>query len=183
MKMKFIPKIIAAAFGLSAAQAALAVDGTIDFNGEITANTCTVKVDNSSTGSGIVTLPPVSVSVFPTVNSVAGTTAFNIELSNCSITTDTTVSAYFEPGAYTTTSGRLAQSDASGANNVDIQLLNSDQDVIDLFAASGNQNSTNVTMNTGESSATLTYYAQYYSTGVVTPGLVTSQVSYSISYD
>lgn len=183
MKTKIIPTIIAAALGFAATQASFAADGTIDFVGEITANTCTVQIDNSSTGSGTVTLPTISASALPTPSSVAGTTAFNIELSNCSIATDTTVSTYFEPGAYTTTTGRLAQSNGAGAQNVEIQLLNSAQDVIDTFGAAGNQNDTGVAMNTGEISAVLTYYAQYYATGLVTPGAVTSQVSYSIIYD
>jgi len=183
MKIKFIPTIIAAAIGFATTQAALAVDGTIDFTGEITANTCTVQIDNNSTGSGIVTLPTISASAMPTPNSVVGTTAFNIMLSNCSIATDTTVSAYFEPGAYTTATGRLAQSHPSGADNVEIQLLNSEQNIINTMGEAGNQNDTAVAMNTGETSATLTYYAQYFSTGVVTPGPVTSQVSYSIIYD
>ena len=183
MKVRFIPAVFLMTVGLLAVKSAFAIDGTIDFSGEITANTCDVKVDSSSTGSTTVTLPAVSTSAFSGANSVAGTTAFNISLSNCLIDTDTTVSTYFEPGAYTNNNGRLSQSHASGATGVDIQLLNSAQSAMNLFASQGSQNDVGTTMNIGETSAVLTYYAQYFATGTVSAGPVTSQVSYSVVYD
>lgn len=183
MKSRFIPAAFLMTVGLLNVNSAFAIDGTIDFSGEITANTCDVKIDNSSTGSGMVTLPAVSRSAFTSGNFVAGTTAFNISLSNCSIEKDTTVRAYFEPGAYTSNTGRLAQLHPMGATNVEIQLLNSEQGVMNLSAPQGSQNDVGATMSVGATSAVLTYYAQYYSTGSITAGPVTSQVSYSVVYD
>ena len=183
MKKRFIPAVLLASLGFLAAKPAFAIDGTIDFSGEITANTCTVKIDSGSTGSGTVILPAVSMSAFPTTNSVAGTTAFNIALSNCSIGKDTTVSTYFEPGTYTNTTGRLSQSHGSGATGVEIQLLNSAQSVMNLAASQGNQNDVGSLMTMGATSAVLTYYARYFSTGAVSAGPVTSQVSYSVVYN
>lgn len=183
MRVRFIPAVFLITVGLLMVKSAFAIDGTINFSGEITANTCNVKIDNSLNGSGTVTLPTVSTSAFTGVNSVAGMTAFNISLSGCSITKDTTVSAYFEPGAYTNNTGRLSQSHVSGATGVEIQLLNSSQGVMNLFAAQGSQNDVGTSMNIGATSAVLTYYAQYFSTGAVSAGPVTSQVSYSVVYD
>lgn len=183
MKTKFVTLLLTAIAGVFVANSAMAADGTIDFSGEITANTCTVVVDNSSTGSGTIVLPVVAAAALPMNGSTAGTTAFNIHLSNCSISDAATVTTYFEPGAYVNADGRLSQSTVGGASNVEIQLLNSDQAVMQLHEPAGSQNDTGVAMVLGDTVATLSYYAQYYATGLVTAGPVTSQVSYSIVYD
>lgn len=183
MEIRAIPAVFLTTVGFFAAQSAFAMDGTIDFSGEITANTCEVKIDSSSNGSATVTLPAVSSSALPNNGSVAGTTPFTISLSNCSIGKSTTVTAYFEPGVHTNANGHLSQSHVSGAEGVEIQLLNSAQGVMNLFAAQGGQNDVGTVMNIGATSAVLNYYAQYFAAGAITPGPVTSQVSYSIFYD
>jgi major type 1 subunit fimbrin (pilin) len=161
-----------------ASQAAFAADGTITFNGEIVANTCTI---NGGAGQSFtVTLPKVMASALASSGQTAGTTPFQIALTNC--TPDGgNVHAYFEAGATTdAATGRLLTS-AGGAANVQIQLLNSDLTEIKAGFADALQNSKSAAVNAG--SATLSYFARYYATAAATAGLVTSSVLYTIVYN
>ena len=173
---RYLP--LAAAFaGLVVSASATAADGTITFNGLITDNTCEVSV-NSSGANGTVMLPTIQASALPSVGSTAGTVPFNILLSNCAGTTLNTASTFFEAGASVDSStGRL---DTTGsADNVQLQLLNSAHGVIAAGAIT--QNDVPVDISSG--SGTLDYYVQYYATGAVVPGTVTSMVNFSIVYD
>ena len=183
MKTRFYAFGLVSVLGLFSSQAVLAADGTITFDGEITANTCAVKLDNIDGGTGTVTLPIRSVNNLLEEGNVAGLTPFTIKLSNCQISNSTTVSTYFEPGTLVNAEGRLMLSNESVATNVEIQLLNSEQGVIVAGALQG-QNDIPVPLQDGSASeASLSYFAQYYATDAVTPGQLSSQVSYTIVYD
>lgn len=163
-----------AATGLFATSAS-AADGTITFNGNVTATTCTI---NGGSPSFAVNLPTVSTGTLSAAGDWAGRTAFSIALTGCTASGQT-VSAYFEPGGNVNTAGRLSNTAAtSPAGNVDLQLLNNTLGVIDMY--NGTNNST-ATITSG--SATLNYYVQYYATAAATAGAVKSTVDYTIQYN
>lgn len=159
-----------------------AADGNITFNGKVTDQTCTI-----STPSGkdfIVTLPTVSSSTLGAVSATAGRTPFAINLTKCS---KGQVATYFEPGATVDfKTGRLNnQTKTNAANNVQIQLLGSNNQFLPILAATNNGAQTNsqwvVVANDGDS-ADLNYYAEYYATAAAGAGDVTSNVQYTIIY-
>lgn len=165
---------------------AMAIDGTITINGQITDTTCTIAVDGGS-NDATVTLPTVSVSALPDLGATAGATPFNIALTGCSGTALNTASTYFEPGAYVdTVTGRLnIDTTVSGAaSDVQVELLNANREAIVAGASvTTGQNDIPVDISTG--SGTLNYYAQYYATAATgaTAGAVTTMVDYTMVYE
>lgn len=173
---------IAFIVGFAFASHALAADGTITINGKITDTTCTVSVDNGS-ASATVTLPTISATALPSANATAGTTPFNISLKDCSGTA-LKASTYFEAGAFTdAATGRLNIDTAAGAaSNVQVQLLNANREAI-IAGASQAAGQNDIAVDISSGSATLNYFAQYYATGAVGAGAVTTQVDYTITYE
>ncbi|VVP52034.1 fimbrial protein [Pseudomonas fluorescens] len=165
---------------IASAQLAMAADGTITINGQVTANTCTIDGNGSSQKDFTVTLPAVSASALGSAGQTAGRTPFSINLSGCTPTSGN-VHTYFEAGPTTDSStGRLVLV-GGGASNVQIGLMNNDLTDIKAGFADALQNSKPVSVVSG--SATLSYYAQYFATGAATPGAANSSVMYTISYN
>lgn len=169
-----------AAFAPQAAQAAAATGGTITFGGNVNTSTCSI---NSGTPNLTVTLPNTSTSSLSTAGAVAGNTGFNIALSGCSIAAAGNVTAYFSSTANVLSDGNLLNT-GTASSGVEVQLLNSSAAVMDLSKATAAlQKSSTAPVTTSSTSATLAYSAQYYSpTGVIVPGAVASQVSYTVIY-
>jgi len=163
--------------GIAQAQAA---DGTITINGLVTDKTCDIITPAGKDFT--VALPTVSKQTLAKSGDVAGRTPFQINLANCS---EGKVATYFEPGATVDfNTGRLLNQAASGAKNVDVQLLGSNNQVIPVLAAGSNgaqANSQWVDVAEG-GAAVLHYYAEYYATGASTAGEVTTSVQYTIIY-
>ncbi|WP_427838192.1 fimbrial protein [Acinetobacter baumannii] len=163
--------------GIANAQAA---DGTITINGLVTDKTCDIVTPAGKDFT--VTLPTVSKQTLAVAGDVAGRTPFQINLANCS---QGKVATYFEPGATVDfNTGRLLNQDATGAKNVNVQLLGSNNNFIPVLAAGANgaqANSQWVDVAEG-ASADLNYYAEYYATGASTAGKVTTSVQYTIIY-
>lgn len=191
MRMKIISSSVIA-FGLMASGSAMAQQaGTVDFEGEITDSTCSVAADSQNK---TVTLPTVSTNAFSGQGTSSGLTAFAINLENCSVEDDQQVSAYFEPYPNVDlTSGNLVNTDtgAEAAGNVQVQLLNSQTNAIDLSSpvgANGLQSGAewvDVTPNgaSGDGTATINYFAQYYAMNdQVTAGTVASSVNFTVTY-
>lgn len=156
-------------------------DGTIQFTGKITAQTCTINGNGSGSKDFTVALPVVSTTTLSAAGKTAGRTPFNISLTGC--TPDSgNVHTFFEAGTTTdATTGNLIV-DAGGAGNVQIGLLNgSDASAIKAGFADAAQNSHVVAINSG--SATLPYFAQYVATGAATAGAANSRVMYTIAYE
>jgi major type 1 subunit fimbrin (pilin) len=180
--MKLNKSVLLTAMALSAfaalPTASFAADGTITFNGNITSQTC--KISGNGGGSSFtVTLPTVSVSALATAKQTAGTTPFNIALTDCTPASGT-ATVYFEPGATVdTATGQLLNATGS-ATNVEVGLLNADYSQIKLGQALASQNSQSASLSTG--SATLNYYAQYVATGAAGAGSVNTTSLYSIVY-
>ncbi|QHB33063.1 type 1 fimbrial protein [Yersinia canariae] len=178
MKIKTSNVLIAAIAGVFIVQSAIAADGTITINGQITDTTCGIAVNNGTKDATVV-LPTISASALSTIDSVAGTTPFNIVLSGCTGVTLNNAYAYFEPGAKVEmTTGRL-NSDGT-ATGVQVRLLN--KNIAPIMVGSAGQGGVVGDISSG--GTTLNYYAQYYAnTASVGPGTVTTQVDYTIVYD
>ena len=174
-------KISMVAMGLllaaSQVNAAEASDGTINFKGEITSQTCTVNVNNSGNSSTLVNLPKVTTGVLNAAGAVAGNTRFTMALSSCSAQTGN-VYAYFEQGANVNAEGRLTNT--GSATGVDLQLLDSANKLIN--AGGFEQTTSPATVPLTAGAGTLSYSAQYYATAAAGAGSVLSTVNYSIVY-
>ncbi|MCF3128015.1 MULTISPECIES: fimbrial protein [Acinetobacter] len=163
--------------GIANAQAA---DGTITINGLVTDKTCNIVTPAGKDFT--VTLPTVSKQTLAAAGNVAGRTPFQIKLANCS---EGKVATYFEPGATVDfNTGRLLNQDASGAKNVNVQLLGNNNQVIPVLAAGANgaQANSQWVDVAAAGSADLNYYAEYYATGASTAGKVNTSVQYTIIY-
>ncbi|CAM2177161.1 Major fimbrial subunit SMF-1 [Paraburkholderia sacchari] len=182
MKKIALPLIVAAmGIAASAAHAAGPANngGVVTINGELTSNTCDVS-GNGQGNNFTVTLPTLSASELSAAGSVAGSTGFNIALTNCTPNTGN-VHTFWEYGANTLSDGNLKNN--GKATNVEVQLVdyNSGMKVIDVSKADGSQNSQTVAIASGN--ANLQYAAQYISpTGSAGPGDVTTNVTYSMVY-
>ncbi|MGO4396161.1 fimbrial protein [Variovorax sp. M-6] len=179
MNHKLLSTLILASTAM-VAQVASAHDGTITFNGQVTAQTCTINGNGTGAKDFTVTLPSVSTSALAAAGQTAGRTAFNIALSAC--TPDSgNVHTYFEPGLTTDGATGNLKLDAGGANNVQIGLLNGDFTPIKAGFADASQNSKPVSITGG--SATLSYYAQYVANGAAAgAGAANSSVLYTLVY-
>jgi len=176
MNRKLLSALIMAGTAM-VAQSALAADGTITFNGEVTAQTCTI---NGGSGDFLVKLPTVSTSALDVEGQAAGRTVFDIALTSCTPNSGN-VHAFFEPGVTTDLNTGNLIVDAGGAENVQIRLLNGDFSVIKAGFADAAQNSKSAVINTG--SAVLPYAAEYVAVGGgAGAGAANSSVVYSLVY-
>ncbi|WP_148872980.1 fimbrial protein, partial [Serratia marcescens] len=156
--------------------------GTITFTGAVTDTTCNVDIGGAGAEANV-KLPTVSKDSLATASSVSGKTQFTISLSGCAGAAST-AKAFFEPGTTVdTNTGRLINTDTTGAENVTLQLLDGTTDtaitVGDFSQVSNNTGFVDVSSG----SAVLPYFVQYYAEdNNVTAGAVASQVTYSISY-
>ena len=156
--------------------AAFASDGTITFNGSVTAQTCTI---NGGVPTFTKILPQVSANTLNAAAARAGTTNFSIALTACTPAIGG-ARVFFEAGpGVDAVSGRL--NNTGSATNVQVELLNATGGSIVAGAAAGSQNSGNFTPIIG-GAATLNYAAQYYATAAATAGTVAASVTYSIEY-
>lgn len=165
----------------AAATAAHASDGRINFTGELTAQTCTVTVnEQTSPAEATVTLPKVSTGNLSAAGQVAAQTAFNISLSNCSPSTGS-VAAFFEAGAAVDpVSGNLRNTGTAGS--VQLQLVDGQNGNAIKAGDSAQTTSTSRIPLQADGSALLPYGVRYYATGASTPGTVLGFVTYSINY-
>lgn len=161
-------------FGLS--NLALAVDGTITFQGEVSSKTCTIE--NESLNQ-TVTLPVVSQSSLESGDKNAGFKDFHIAVSAC--TAGTKVKAHFEPGPTIDTADGMLKNQLADGSNVKVQIFNKSGLPINL--ATGTNNLEEVTG--GDSAAKLTFKASYHAPKGETlkPGLVQTSVAYTLTYE
>lgn len=148
--------------------------GQINFQGELRSSTCAVSNEN---GNPQVQLPVIDTSELRREGSVAGPILFRLEVENCPPGLSE-ISVHFE-GQNISPEGRLNVAEG-GAENVQLQLLNNQQQPMDLAAAKGSQNVQRIDVQDGR--ANLAFFVRYYSTGNATPGPVSSNVQYSLDY-
>lgn len=165
------------------ASSALAVDGTINFQGELVANTCDITIDGNASPATVI-LPTVAAATLASAGSTAGMTQFKIGLSNCQgMTATSTAAAFFENGSTVDTGTyNLVNTDLTGADNVQLQLLDATSSTaINVGNSNQKTNSSRHSIATG--AVEMPYAVQYYSLGGATAGNVQSQVNFSIDYD
>ena len=156
-----------------------AADGEINITGKIVANTCDITSGNA--GKQAVILPTIPARSLQDAGATAGRTPFTITLANCTPASGK-VGLYFEPGVGTDMStGKLKNSAASAADNVQVGLLNADLSDIALDQPQGTQNSQWVDISGG--TAELNYYAEYYTAaGGATAGDVKADTYFTLTY-
>lgn len=171
---------LASTLAMSVAQAN---DGTINFTGELTAQTCTSTVNGPTTTT--VALPRLSTATLAAAGQVSGATGFTIALTRCTGTM-TTASAFFESNSSvdSRTGHVLVSTGPGAAQNVQLQLLDSAGAVI---RAGDNVQRTNTARTTitgtgAAAGAVMPYSVQYIATGAATAGTVAGTVAYSIIY-
>ena len=168
---------------LVAAGSAMAADGTIEFTGQITDQTCDITTPGGEDFT--VNLPTVAASSLSAPGNVAGRTPFSISLSDCA---EGSVATYFEPGPTVNfDTGRLENTAAAdAASNVQIQLLGENSQFVPVLAGSvgpgGAQTNSQWVEVSTDGAAALNYYAEYYALGQSTAGNVSSNVQYTIIY-
>ena len=194
MQKNTLYKAIISAFvivgGLSAN--ANAADGTINFNGTVTASACTTLVGAAPAGgsaglTATVNLPPVSAD---TLNAAAGTyaghTAFTIQLTGCQAagslnSVRATFSTASPAAGDNTVMGNTAP---SGAADVAVAILTAQS--MPIYLNGGTLLDPGATLPAvagAPGPITLNYLAAYKSLSTaVTPGPVTGVADYVISY-
>jgi major type 1 subunit fimbrin (pilin) len=159
--------------GLSST-AAMAADGTVNFNGKIVDTPCIVTAGDDNTAQ-TVSLGTVKSSSFTAVGITSADVPFNIKLEQCVVGEDGL-------GATVTFTGSQDGADptllavSGGATGVGIELVNNDNTEIKMgteSAATALQNGNN----------TLVYKAHYKSTAAaVTTGDANGQAQFQIAY-
>lgn len=164
---------------LVAGTASAASDNTINFQGEVTEQTCQVTV-NGNAANPTVLLPTVSTTDLTAAGATAGKTAFTIGVTGCSGTATTTKTVFV--GNNVDTDGNLSNV-AGTATNVALQLLDTAGAAIDLHA-NPVAKVDGITLADTETSGSADYGVQYISTaGSATAGSVVGSVQYAISYN
>ncbi|MEX1843599.1 type 1 fimbrial protein [Enterobacter cloacae] len=174
MKKNILAGLIA--FAATTPVLANAADGTITFRGAVTANTCTVKI-NDGTATNTVTLPTVTAGQLAAAGNTAAPTEVRIGLSSCS-TAVASARAFFEVGPNVTATTNNLKNNGT-AKNVEVQLLTPANTVIKIGDTS-QRSAAGVTVTDG--AAVMKYSAQYYATGASEAGTVDTSVTYSIDY-
>jgi major type 1 subunit fimbrin (pilin) len=174
MKTNILAALIAVA--VTSPLMANAADGTITFKGAVTANTCTVKV-NEGAATNTVTLPTVTAGQLAASGDTAMPTEVRIALSACT-TGLTSTRAFFEAGPNVTAATHNLKNNGT-ATNVEVQLLTPASTVIKIGDTS-QRSAAGTTLTDG--AAVMTYQAQYYATAAATAGTVDTSVTYSIDY-
>ncbi|PVZ86213.1 fimbrial protein [Serratia sp. S1B] len=161
--MKKLKPIVA--LSLFFMSSAYAVDGTINFTGEIVANTCTI-----STGGGTVTvtLPTISTSHFKDIGSRAGQTAFTIDLTGCTPASGSVAVRFTGTGDQVDpTTGLFLPTTGSLVKGVGVAVYDS----TDTHIKTAGNNSVYQAINTTTGSASIpmtAWYQQYQES--ITPG-------------
>ncbi|MGO4152631.1 fimbrial protein [Cupriavidus sp. YAF13] len=182
MKSKILAITLATAGLMTAAGSAQAADGTITFTGSVIASTCKI---NAGTNDLAVALPRVSTTTLAKAGATAGRTPFVLSLTGCAVTegAPTKVSVSFEPGTTVNAStGRLKLQGTDAASNVEIGILNDQSMPIKVGAASADQNSQTVVIDSKTGVANMSYAAEYTATGLATAGTANSFVQYTLMY-
>lgn len=171
---------------------AFASSANFNISGEISDMTCEIKTSHKNL---VVMLPAVAKSDLDARGKTAGRTRFQILVENCAGATaahnDKLLYAFFTSEHLDTTTGGVGTlknaANRNRANNVNIQLTNEDGAVIHL--ANDKSDTASIAsyqsgdhFNVGKREYMLNYAAQYYATGVATPGQVESYAVFTVAY-
>lgn len=169
--------VLGAVAFLPAARAATVNTGTININGKVLQDTCTVTVNGGA--GNTVTLTPVMTSSLTASGTKAGATAFTLNLSGCDANA-TKAQLSFITGTNNVADGNLKNATgASYASNVEVQLLAGGTSG-SAINVGNDTNAPLVTLSSGSGSTNMA--AQYYATGAATAGLVSTSASITFTY-
>ncbi|CNH27869.1 fimbrial protein [Yersinia pekkanenii] len=167
-----------ALFAASTTASMAASNNTITFQGEVTAQTCSVTV-NGLEANPIVLLPTVSSGDLNTSGKTAGKTTFTLGVSGCTAdATDIDIKTNFV-GNQVSASGNLKNTGT--AANVELQLLKDATTTTGIDLNSGLAQD-GIVLEAGQTSAEHYFAVQYFATGQAAPGSVNASVQYSVSY-
>ncbi|AJJ11475.1 putative fimbrial protein [Yersinia rohdei] len=167
-----------ALFSASTTIAMAASNNTITFQGEVTAQTCSVSV-NGVDANPMVLLPTVSSSDLDASGKTAGKTTFTLGVTGCaSSAADIDIKTVFVANQVTT-SGNLGNTGT--ATNVELQLLK-DATTTTGINLNSNVAQDGIVLKAGDTSAEHDFAVQYYATGQAGPGSVIGSVQYAVSY-
>ena len=177
-------KLTLCAMALAAAStSALAVSqGTVTFNGLLTAETCEIEANSVNRQ---VQLPQVATATLNNAGE-AGSTRFELSVENCP-TGISNVAAHFEAigttGSVDLATGNLTNqsTDAAAATNVQVRLYNPDGTVLPV-GSTGSSVPIDRPTPTSNGTATMYYAGGYYTSGGATEGPVYAQVRYTLAY-
>lgn len=145
--------------------------------GTVIASPCTITIDKN----GLVELPKKPKKLLAAAGDTAGKTLFRITLEKCPVNS----SIYFQKDQGTISpAGRLLNTAVAGvearAENVDLEILNSKSEPMNLAADSGLQNIGPADAAPGTDINIYSFYVQYYATGAATVGKVKSSVTFIV---
>ncbi|WP_174848103.1 fimbrial protein [Yersinia artesiana] len=167
-----------ALFAASTTVAMAASNNTITFQGEVTAQTCSVTV-NGLDANPMVLLPTVSSGDLNASGKTAGKTTFTLGVSGCATgASDIDIKTVFV-GNQVTTAGNLKNTGT--AANVELQLLKDATTTTGIDLNSGVAQD-GIVLKAGDTSAEHDFAVQYFATGQAGPGSVIASVQYAVSY-
>lgn len=153
---------------------AQAADGTITFNGSITATTCTVNVNGGGLNPTVI-LPAARLDQLTANGNTTGDTSFNVVLSACGAATNG-AAVHFEQGARVNAQGGLS----TLGNGAGVELV-IHQGASDTPLVLGQAPALAIASING-GSLTLPYTVKYRRIAAPVAGTVSSSVAYSIVY-
>lgn len=184
------PFLRAAALLLLTTPLAHAYDGTITFNGSITASTCTVvgaaQAGQAHAASATILLPTLPASSFSANSSIAGTTNFELLLTGCLATaSQQNVRTLFTTPDEVVNGVIVAKgsADSAAAGNIGVILQTENGTVIDVNGGSKQDPGAPMPASTGD--VKMKYqvsYSRVDSAVAVTPGKVSNTINYEIAY-
>ncbi|KHE03234.1 major type 1 subunit fimbrin (pilin) [Pantoea sp. PNA 14-12] len=174
-KAMILPLLISTA--LVSGQALANSANTINFQGEVSDETCSVSV-NGNESAPLVLMPTVAVNELDTSGKVAGKTDFSVSISGCTGSTNSTRVSTVFVGNNVSAAGNLKNS--GNAENVEIQLLDPAGKEINLTSTYTGDG--DLTLSSGETEKSATYSAQYLATDVATAGTISASLQYAVTY-
>ncbi|KMN79993.1 major type 1 subunit fimbrin (pilin) [Chromobacterium alkanivorans] len=154
-------------------------DNTINFQGEVTSQTCTVDINGNAT-SPLVLLPTVPTTSLAKTGDVAGETDFTIRLTGCEAAPagGTKINTVFVANSLTT-GGNIGN--VGSAGKVALQLLDPAAPATP-FNLTGGYKAPGLELKAGETTAEHKFAVRYYAEDTVTAGSVLGSVQYAVSY-
>ncbi|CAH6321032.1 fimbrial protein [Pantoea agglomerans] len=171
--------VCAVAMTIASGSAMAVGQGTVTFNGQLIAETCTIANDSIDVQ---VTLPTVSVQTLAAAGATAGSKGFDLNVIDCPAGI-TQVAAHFEAigsSGVDSTTGNLTNqytgtTDDPAATAVQVRLYNSDEQPLKL-------GETGAAAAVTSGSATMRYYGGYYATAKTGAGKVNAKAAYTLAY-
>lgn len=168
---------------LSGSSVFAAQENSIRFKGEVSAQTCNISVNDSTSAAPVILMQTAKISDLSAAGNTSTPTTFSMKLTGCTDpgTTAKDIKIHFASTSVDASGNLKNIATSSPANNVAIQLLDPDNNIINL--QSGEAFAKAFSLNPGDTSGEAQYTAQYIATGgAATAGKVEATVQYAISY-